>query len=48
MRKLQIEHAEEIRSAIQQEIERSDESRYAHRLPEPAHIARPVAHYNIL
>lgn len=32
MRKLQIENAEEMRLAIQQEIKRSDESRYDHRL----------------
>jgi transposase len=32
MRKLQIEDAEVMRLAIQQEIERSDESRYDHRL----------------
>lgn len=32
MRKLQIENAEEMRLAIQQEIERSNESRYDHRL----------------
>src|SRR5260370_37913451 len=32
MRKLQIEDAEVMRIAIQQEIERSEESRYDHRL----------------
>jgi len=32
MRKLQIENAEVMHMAIQQEIERSDESRYDHRL----------------
>jgi hypothetical protein len=32
MRKLQIEDAEVMRTAIQQEIGRSEESRYDHRL----------------
>jgi transposase len=32
MRRLQIEDAEVMRIAIQQEIERSEESRYDHRL----------------
>jgi hypothetical protein len=32
IRKLQIENADAMRLAIQQEIERSDESRYDHRL----------------